>query len=129
MNVSTRLGSTAVMVKQILEQKEATGIVLGGDHSTSYLAITWQDIDLLTSINTFVAPLEDLTDTLPGETHVTISAVKLVLRHLCDVLLAESCKDSKITKEMKKRCKAKIVQQYGSSDINKLLDIATFLDP
>ena len=30
---------------------------------------------------------------------------------------------------MKERCKAKILQQYGSSDINKLLDIATFLDP
>ena len=70
-DISTRFGSTAVMAKRILKQKEAIGIVLGGDHSTSHLAITWQDIDLLTSIN--------MTDTLPGETHVTISAVKLVL--------------------------------------------------
>ena len=84
---------------------------------------------MLTSINTFVAPLEDLTDTLSGEKHVTISAVKPVLQHLCDVLLAESSEDSELTKEMKARCKAKILQQYGSSDINKLLDIATFLDP
>ena len=30
---------------------------------------------------------------------------------------------------MKERCKAKIFQQYGSSDINKVLDIGTFLDP
>ena len=117
------------MVKQILEQKEAIRIVLSGDRSTSHLAITWQDIDLLASINTFVTPLEDLTDTLSGETHFTISAVKLVLQHLCDVLLAESSEDSELTKEMKTGCKAKILQQYGSSDINKLLDIATFLDP
>ena len=80
---------------------------------------------MLASINTFVAPFEDLTDTLSGETHVTISAVKPVLQHL---LLAESSEDSELTKEMKTRCKAKILQQYGSSDINKLLDIATFLD-
>ena len=39
------------------------------------------------------------------------------------------CEDSEFTKEMKERCKAKILQQYGSSAINKLLDIATFLDP
>ena len=84
---------------------------------------------LLTSINTFVAPFEDLTDTLSGETHVTISAVKPVLQHLCDVLLAESSEDSELTKEIKATCKAKVLQQYGSSDINKLLDIATFLDP
>jgi len=128
-DVSTRWGSTAVMVKRILEQKEAIRIVLSGDRSTSHLAITWQDIDLLTSINAFVAPLEDLTDTLSGETHVTISAVKPVLQHLCDVLLAVSSDDSELTKEMKERCKTKILQQYGSSDINKLLNTATFLDP
>ena len=78
-DVSTRWGSTAVIIKRILEQKEAIRIVLGGDRSTSHLAITWQDIDLLTSINVFVTPLEDLTDTLSGETHVTISAVKPML--------------------------------------------------
>ena len=54
--VSTRWGSTAVMVKRILEQKEAIRIVLSSDRAvraTSYLAITWQDIDLLTSIESF----------------------------------------------------------------------------
>ena len=128
-DVSTRWGSTAVMVKRILEQKEAIRIVLSGDRSTSHLAITWQDIDLLTSNSAFVTTLEDLTDTLSGETHVTISAVKPVLRHLCDILLAESREDSELTKEMKERRKTKVLQQYGSSDVNKLLDIATFLDP
>ena len=128
-DVSTRWGSLAVMVKRILEQKEAIRIVLSGERSMSHLAITWQNIDLLTSINAFVAPLEGLTDTLSGETHVTISAIKSVLQHLCDELLAVSDDDSELTKEMKERCKTKILQQYGSSDTIKLLDIATFLDP
>ena len=71
-----------------------------------------------------------MTDTLSGETHVTISAVKPVLRHhLCDVLLAKSSEDSELTKEMKEKCNAKVLQQYGLSDVSKLLDIATFLDP
>ena len=30
---------------------------------------------------------------------------------------------------MKERCKANILQQYGYSGINKILDIATFLNP
>ena len=59
------------MVERTLEQKEAIRIVLSGHHSTSHLAITLQDLDLLTSINTPVAFLEDLTETLSAETHVT----------------------------------------------------------
>jgi len=56
-DMSTRWGSTAVMVKRILEQKEAIRVVLSGDHTTSHLAITWQDIDLMTSIKSFLSPL------------------------------------------------------------------------
>ena len=40
-DVSTRWGSLAVMVKHILEQKEAIRIVLSGERSMSHLAITW----------------------------------------------------------------------------------------
>jgi len=84
---------------------------------------------LLTLISAFVSPLEDLTDTLSGEAHVTISVVKPLLQHLCDELLLASSKDTALTKEMKARCKAKILLQYGSSEITNLLDIASFLDP
>ena len=52
-DVPTRWGSTAVMVKRILEQKEAIRVVLSGDRTTSHLVISWQDIDLLTSIESF----------------------------------------------------------------------------
>ena len=99
------------MVKRILEQKDAIRIVLSRERSTSHLSLTWQDIDLLTSISKFASPLEDLTDTLSGEAHVTISVVKPLLRHLCDELLLESTEDTTLTKEMKARCKAKILLQ------------------
>ena len=56
-----------------------TSYILSRDRSTSHLAITWQDIDLLTSINAFLTPPDDLTDTLSGETLITISAVKPML--------------------------------------------------
>ena len=93
------------------------------------MAITWQDIDLLTSIDSFLCPLEDLTDTLSGESHVTISVVKPLLEHLSTGLLSPTDENTELTKQMKQRCKTKILQQYESSDIKKLLDIATFLDP
>ena len=86
------------MVKRILEQKEAIRIVLSSDRATSHLAITWQDIDLLTSIESFLSPLEDLTDTLSGETHVTISVVKPLLEHLSTDLLSPNDGDTELTK-------------------------------
>ena len=50
--------------------------------------------------------------------------MKPVLEYLYVVLLAESSEDSELTKETKEWYKARLL-----SDINKLLDIATFLDP
>ena len=127
-DVPTRWGSTAVMVKRILEQKEAIRVVLSGDRITSHLAISWQDINL-TSIESFLSPLEDLTDTLSGESHVAISIVKPLLDHLCTDLLSPTSQDTELTKQMKQRCQAKILQQYESSEVKKLLDLATFVDP
>jgi len=118
-----------VIVKTILEQKEAIRVVLSGDRKTSHLVITWQDIDLLTSIESFLSPLEDLTDALSGESHITISIVKPLLEYLCTDLQLTTNEDTELTKQMKQRCKTKILQQYESLDVKKLLDIATFLDP
>ena len=128
-DVSTRWGSTAVMVKRILEQKEAVRVVLSADRSTSHLTISWQDIDLLTSLESFLSPLEDLTDSLSGESHVTISAVKPLLNHLYTELLMPATGDTDLTKQMKMRCKAKLQQQYEAKSVKKILDISTFLDP
>ena len=128
-DVSTRWGSTAVMVKRVLEQKDAVRVVLSGDRSICHLAITWQDIDLFTSIHSFLSPLEDLTDSLSGESHVTISAVIALLDHLYTDLLMPATEDIELTKQMKMRCKTKLQQQYKSASVKKILDISTFLDP
>jgi len=78
----TRWGSSAVMVKRVLEQKEAIRIVLSGDCSTIVvLAIIWQNFVPL-------SPLEDLTESLSGESHATISAIKPLLDYLLIHLLA-----------------------------------------
>lgn len=128
-DVPTRWGSIPVMVRRILEQKEAIRVVLSGDRTTSHLAISWQDIDLLMSIESFLSPLEDLTDTLSGESHVTISIVKPLLDHLCTDLLSPTSQDTKLTQHMKHTRQTKILQQYESSEVKKLLDLATFVDP
>ena len=51
------------------------------------------------------------------------------MEHLSTDLLSPTDENTELTKQMKQRCKTKILQQYESSDIKKLLDIATFLDP
>jgi len=80
-------------------------------------------------MHSFLSPLEDLTDSLSGESHVTISAVKPLLDHLYTKLLMPAAGDTELTKQMKMRCKIKLQQLYESTSVKKILDISTFLDP
>ena len=63
------------MVSRILEQEEAIRRVLSSDRKTARLIFTWQDIDVLKSIDKVLSQLSSLTDILSGEKYVTISAV------------------------------------------------------
>ena len=70
------------MVSRLLEMEEAVRRVLTSDRKTAHLTPTWQDIDVLKSINSVLSQLTSLTDILSGENYVTISA----LLPLMDVL-------------------------------------------
>ena len=70
-------------MKRLLEQEEAVRVALSADKKTSHLLPTWQDIDVLQSINAAFNPLSTLTDVLSGEKYVTVSAV-LPLVHLVE---------------------------------------------
>ena len=58
------------MIERILEQEEGIRIVLGGDRKSSHLVPSWQDLDVLQSLNAALSPLKDYTDVLSGEDHV-----------------------------------------------------------
>ena len=57
-------------MKRILEQEEALHSVLSADRKTIHLIPTWQDTDVLQSINAALDPLATLTDLLSREAYV-----------------------------------------------------------
>ena len=65
------------MVARVLEQEKAVRQVLSNDRKTAYLIATWQDIEVLESINKALAPLADLTYIISGEDYVTDIFLKL----------------------------------------------------
>ena len=125
----TRWGSMAKMISRLLEQEEAIRAVLGLSRDTSHLLPTWQDIHVWESLAAALSPLEDLTDFLSGDTHVTASSVIPVLYNLANKILKDNENDSTLTKNMKKRVKDYMEEKYADSKTKEIFNIATFLDP
>ena len=109
-----------------LEQEKAVRQVLSNDHKTAHIIATWQDIEVLESINKAFAPQADLTDIISGEDYVTISTVKPLLHQISTKALAEESDDTKLTSDIKERIRS---EKYSDSEVNMLLDLATVLDP
>ncbi|KAJ8012601.1 hypothetical protein DPEC_G00044560 [Dallia pectoralis] len=68
----TRWGSRQQMVKRVLEQKRAITEVLSKDKKTRPLVPTWQDVDVIESIDAALSPLLEFTDALSGESYVSV---------------------------------------------------------
>ncbi len=121
------------MVKRILQQEQAIRSVLSADRKTTHLIPTWQDIDVLQSIDAALNPLASLTDLLSGETYVTISAVLPLLHLIEHDLLKSSISDSKLTGDIKKKIIDDISNRYTVTKLGEkssmLLKFASFLDP
>lgn len=98
-------GSMANMVSRILQQEEAIRVVLSADRKTTHLVPTWQDIDVLQSIDQALTPLSSLTDMLSGEEYVTVSAVMPMMQLIDNKLLKETDNDTQLTKDIKQRIK------------------------
>ena len=119
------------MVSRILEQKEPIRLVLSSDRTTSHLVPTWQDLDVLESIDSAVSPLSGLTDILSGEQYATVSAVIPMLYLLESDLLKEGAEDTALTRNIKHRIVDDIKGRYSrlNDTVNEILQVATFLDP
>ena len=77
---ATRWGSMAQMVKRILEQEGAIRLTLSSDRKTSDLVPTWQDIEVLQTIDKALSFLSTLTDILSADLYVTVAAVNPLLQ-------------------------------------------------
>ena len=117
------------MVARVLEQEKAIRKVLSNDCKTAHLIATWQDIQVLESINKALAPLADLTDIISGEDYVTVSTVKPLLHHITTKALAMENDNTELTKDIKERIKSYLTEKYSDDEVNMLLNMATALDP
>lgn len=86
------------MIETFLEQEKAIARVLGADKKSRHLVPTWQDTEVLESINKAVKPLQDFTDVLSGEGYVCVSYIKLVLHLFKTSLLQPEEEDTELTK-------------------------------
>ena len=125
----TRWGSRQKMMERVLEQEKALTEVLSKDKKTRHLVLTWQDKEVLESVNAALQPLKEFTDALSGESYVSVSYLKPVLDLMRTKYLAEDPKDTTLTKDIKSKVLAYMEEKYSDPDCQELLDIATFLDP
>lgn len=123
----TRWGSTQKMISRILEQQHALTKVLSTDRKARHLLPSWQDLDVLESINRALSPLQDFTDALSAEQYVSISYLKPILHILNTSVLAEDPQDTDLTKSLKAKILRYLNEKYEVTQ--DLLNITMFLDP
>ena len=84
----------AKMIQRILQQKNAIHIVFNADWKAAHLIPTWQDVEVLQSIDNALSPLSSLTDVLSGEKSVMVSAIVPMLQLNQSSLLKEEETDT-----------------------------------
>ncbi|XP_057182627.1 zinc finger BED domain-containing protein 4-like isoform X1 [Triplophysa rosa] len=125
----TRWGSRQRMIQRVLEQQPAISDVLSADRKSRHLVPSWQDLDVLESINQALQPLQEFTDALSGESYVSVSYVKSVLHLMNTSILAAKEEESDLTKSIKKKILEYMNTKYDNPATQELLDMTCFMDP
>lgn len=125
----TRWGSRQQMIKRVIEQEKALSQVLRADKNVRHLAPTWQDMDVLESMNKALSPLMEFTDALSGEKYVSVSFLKPVLYLFNNQVLKSQDDDTQLTTTIKEGILNYLNEKYDDGTTENLLDMATLLDP
>ncbi|XDV29576.1 hypothetical protein PO909_032683 [Leuciscus waleckii] len=127
---ATRWGSKQKMIDRMLEQRTAINRVLAEDRKVN-VSITWQDEDVLQSLNKALKPVSEFTDILSGENYVTASSLLPVLRLIKEDTLAPSDDDSQLTANLKAGIVSILDEKYKAlpEASQQLMRKTTFLDP
>lgn len=125
----TRWASRQQMIERVIEQEKALTQVLQADKKTRHLALTWQDMDVLESVNKALSPLVEFTDALSGEQYVSVSYLKPVLHLFNEQVLKPQDDDTQLTKDIKVRILDYLNEKYADQSTQELLDMASLLDP
>ncbi len=117
------------MVKRVLEQKRAITEVLSKDNKTRPLVPTWQDVDVLESIDAALSPLLEFTDALSGESYVSVSFLKPVM-HLFNTSILKEAEDyTELTRTIKTTVMGYLNEKNDDPTMDDLLDMACLVDP
>ena len=124
----TRWGSTLHMLQRLQEQQAAIAATLMESKDTHLMpeGSEWKVIDQLVEILT---PFNLATETMSGEKYPTISMIIPLLHKLLNVTLKIHVDDDTCTKEIKEAISNDLCSRYQSTTIQKLLKVATYLDP
>ncbi|XP_067236702.1 E3 SUMO-protein ligase ZBED1-like [Chanodichthys erythropterus] len=117
------------MIQTVLEQQRAISDVLSANRKSRHLVPSWQDLDVLESINQALQPLQEFTDALSGESYVSVSYVKPVLHLMNTSVLAAKEEDNDLTKSIKMKILDYMNSKYDNPATQELLDMTSFMDP
>lgn len=116
-------------MKRILEQKRAITEVLSKDKKTRSLVPTWQDVDVLESIDAALSSLLEFTDALSGESYVSVSFLKPVMHLFNTSILKEAEDGTELTRTIKTTVMGYLNEKYDDPAMDDLLDMACLVDP
>ena len=121
-------GSTLHMLQRLQEQQAAIAATLMESKDTHLMpeGSEWKVIDQLVEVLT---PFNLATETISGEKYPTISMIIPLLHKLLNVTLKLSADDDTCTKETKEAISTDLGNRYQSTTTQKLLKVATYLDP
>lgn len=118
------------MIDRMLEQRTAINRVLADDCKVN-MSITWQDEDVLQSLNKALKPVRESTDVLSWENYVTASSLLPVLCLIKEDTLAPSDEDGQLTSNLKAGIMSILYEKYEAlpEASRQLMHKTTFLDP
>lgn len=116
------------MIDRILEQGPAIRRVLD-DRNSQHLIPTWQDMEVLESVNAALKPVANFTDALSSEKVVSASSLKPVLQLITGDVLLSGDEDTRLTHNLKEKMTAVLTDKYRAPRIQQLLAKAAFIDP
>ncbi|KAL3972557.1 cathepsin X [Sarotherodon galilaeus] len=125
----TRWSSLQLMINRVIEQEKALSQVLRADKKTRHLVLTWQDMDVLESLNKALSPLTEFTDALSGEHYTSVSYLKAVLHLFNTQVLKPQDDDTQLTTTIKEGILNYLKDKYDDQTTEELLDMASFVDP
>lgn len=103
--------------------------VLREDKKVRHLIATWQDMEILESLDKALSLLMEFADALSGEKYVSVSYVKPVLHLFNHEILKSQDDESPLTRTIKEGILNYLNDKYDDDTTEKLLDMATLLDP